>query len=154
MRMLDQRDILYEVVEFELGPNAATVAEFAGVPVNQLYKTLVVVQDDPQARPMLIMIGADRELNLRLVAQTLGVKKVQMAKHAEAERLTGLQTGGISAITLHNKRFDIYIDQQVTEIERVAVSAGERGLDVLLNVDDLIDITGASLIEATSPPEH
>lgn len=152
MRILEQHKIAYDVVEFELGPNAAAVAEFAGVPVHHVYKTLVAVTEDPNARPMLFMIGADRELALKLVAQKLGVKKVQMAKHADAERLTGLKTGGISAITLYNQSFDIYIDERVTELERVAVSAGERGLDVLLNVDDLLNVTGAQLIQATTAP--
>lgn len=150
MRMLEQAKVPYDVIEFEPSDEgAAGVAAFADLPLDHVYKTLVVLKDDANAKPMLIMIGADRELNLKLVAQSIGVKKVQMAKHAEAEALTGLKVGGISAITLRNHSFDIFIDQRVMALEKVAVSAGERGFDVHLAVDDLLEITNAALIEAT-----
>jgi Cys-tRNA(Pro)/Cys-tRNA(Cys) deacylase len=87
-------------------------------------------------------------LSLKKVAKAVGQKKVQMAPHKEAERLTGLQTGGISALALLHKNFPIYIDQSALDLERIVVSAGKRGVDLELPVQDLIKVTKATVIEA------
>jgi len=72
-----------------------------------------------------------------------------MAAQRQAEQLTGLQVGGISALALMQKGFDIYIDQAALEQEWVYVSAGQRGINLRLAVEDLIRITQAQVIEAT-----
>ena len=60
-----------------------------------------------------------------------------MARHADAEKMTGLQTGGISALALLNRGFAIYVDEWITLLDFVYVSAGERGINLRVNVDDL-----------------
>jgi Cys-tRNA(Pro)/Cys-tRNA(Cys) deacylase len=69
-----------------------------------------------------------------------------MAAHADAEKLTGLQTGGISALALINKGFDVYLDDQANQHDQIAVSAGQRGANILLPVKDLIRLTRARLV--------
>ncbi len=69
-----------------------------------------------------------------------------MATHDQAETLTGLQTGGISALALINKGFDVYLDDRAQTFERIAVSAGQRGANILLPVKELVKLVNARLI--------
>ena len=148
MRLLDQQKTSYTVHEFPDTIHSATgVADAVGRPYEMVYKTLVVLPN--KGKPMLVIIAADRELDLKKVAQATGQKKVQMATHKEAERLTGLKTGGISALALLHKNFSVYLNQPALELEYILVSAGQRGINLEIPVQDLIKITKAKLIEAT-----
>ncbi len=148
MRILDQQKISYTVREFpETIHSADGVADYFGLPQEQVYKTLVVLPT--KGRPMLVMVAGDRELNLKKLAKAIGQKKVQMASHKEAERLTGLQTGGISALALLHKNFPVYLDQPALALERILVSAGKRGVNLELLLPDLIRVTKAKVVEAT-----
>ena len=150
MRALDARKIPYEVFTFSPDIHSAVgVAEAVGLPPHQVYKTLVVLR--PQGKPMLIMVAGDRELDLKRVAKAVGEKKVRMASHREAEALTGLRVGGISALALLNRPFDVFIDRPATELSHVLVSAGARGINLRLAVSDLIRVTHARIIQATTP---
>lgn len=153
MRALDAWKISYQVFTFPPDVHsAAGVAEAVGLPYDQVYKTLVVLR--PQGKPMLIMIAGDRELDMKRVSREIREKKVAMAPHKEAEGLTGLQVGGISALALLNRGFDVFIDRPATQQSHILVSAGKRGLNVRVAVADLIRITGARVIEATRPPDE
>ncbi len=153
MRVLDARKIPYQVFTFSPDiHSAAGVAEAIGLPPRQVYKTLVVLRS--QGKPMLIMVAGDRELDLKRVAKAVGEKKVRMASHKEAEALTGLQVGGISALALLNRPFEVFIDRPATELSHLLVSAGKRGINLRLAVPDLIRVTRAHIIEATEQAEH
>jgi Cys-tRNA(Pro)/Cys-tRNA(Cys) deacylase len=71
-----------------------------------------------------------------------------MAAHRDAEALTGLQVGGISALALINRGFEICIDQAARGLDRIAVSAGQRGINLYLAVSDLVRVTGAIWVHA------
>jgi Cys-tRNA(Pro)/Cys-tRNA(Cys) deacylase len=148
MRILEQHKVDYQVRDFPDAIHSADgVADYFGLPREMVYKTLVVLP--PQGKPMLVLVAGNRELDLKTLAKNVGQKKVQMATKKEAESLTGLQTGGISALALLHKNFQVYIDQPVLELERVLVSAGKRGVNLELLVQDLIRITKAKVIEAS-----
>lgn len=150
MRVLEGQGVPYEAIEFpENVHDAAGVAEHAGLPLDNVYKTLVVQADDPGFKPMLVMVAADSTLNLKMMARAAGAKKIRMARHAEAESLTGLKVGGISALALLNKGFVVYLDEWATVLDYVVVSAGQRGLNLRLDVQDLIRVTNARLVEVT-----
>ena len=100
---------------------------------------------------MLVLIDGNRELNLKEIARAVAEKKVRMASHREAEGLTGLQVGGISALALLNRPFDVFIDRPALEQSHVCVSAGKRGINLRLPVADLIRLTQAQVIDATAP---
>jgi Cys-tRNA(Pro)/Cys-tRNA(Cys) deacylase len=153
MRALDARKIPYQIFTFSPDIHSALgVAEAVGLPPQQVYKTLVVLR--PQGKPMLIMIAGDRELDLKQVAQAVGEKKVRMASHNEAEALTGLQVGGISALALLNRPFEVFLDRPAGELSHLLVSAGRRGINLRLAVPDLVRITRARIIEATAQAER
>ena len=148
MRILDQQKVSYLVREFpDTIHSADGVADYFGLPREWVYKTLVALP--PTNKPVLVMVAGSRELDLKKLATSTGHKKVQMAPHKEAERLTGLQTGGISALALLHKNFTVYLDQPALELERILVSAGKRGVNLELSVQDLIRVTKAKVIGAT-----
>lgn len=150
LRLLTQRKVKHQVHQFPHTIHEATqVAAEVGQPAEKVYKTLVVLAPEPSAKPMLIMVAADRSLDLKKVAQALKVKKVKMALHQEAEALTGLQVGGISALALLNQGFRVYIDRPAQKLETILVSAGQRGVNVELAVKDLVKLTQARWIEAS-----
>ena len=66
-----------------------------------------------------------------------------MAGHDQAEKLTGLKVGGISALALLNRPFDVYIDESAASFEQIAISGGQRGVNLQLRVDNLLGLTGA-----------
>jgi Cys-tRNA(Pro)/Cys-tRNA(Cys) deacylase len=152
VRLLEAHHMPFQVIAFSPEiHSAAGVAEAANLPPSEVYKTLVVLHSSPKARSMLIMVAGDRELDLKRVARAVGDKKVRMAAHKEAEQLTGLQVGGISALALLSRPFEVYIDRPALELAQIAVSAGQRGLNVRLAVADLLRLTRARPIEATAP---
>jgi Cys-tRNA(Pro)/Cys-tRNA(Cys) deacylase len=146
MRMLEARGVTYETYTFPPETHSAEgVAQVVGLPVSQVYKTLVVVRK--QGRPLLVMIAGHRELDLKRLAKAVGEKKLRMASYKEAESLTGLEVGGISALPLLNQGFDVYIDRAATRLKRVLVSAGCRGINLGMAAEDLIRVTKARVIE-------
>lgn len=148
MRLLDRQKIAYSVREFpDTIHSADGVADYFGLPHHVVYKTLVVLP--AKGKPLLVMVAGSRELNLKQLARAVGEKKVQMAAKKDAERLTGLQTGGISALALTHKNFRVFIDRPALELDTVLVSAGKRGVNLELAVPDLIRVTGARPITAT-----
>ncbi len=150
MRVLDARKVHYDVVTFSPEIHSAEgVARVLGLSAQEVYKTLVVLRT--QGKPMLVMIAGDRELDLKRVAAAVGEKKVVMAAHREAEVLTGLQVGGISALALLGRPFDVFIDRPALAWSHIYVSAGRRGVNLRLAVDALIRVTQARPIEATAP---
>lgn len=156
MHVLEGRHVGYQVIEFpEAIHDALGVAEHAHLPPELVYKTLVVQVLDPATqaplrsrRPLLILVGAHRMLDPKKVAAALGVKRVAMARQAEAERLTGLKVGGISALALLQRGFEIYVDEPAGRLDEFVVSAGQRGLNLRLRVKDFIQVTGARYMDA------
>lgn len=143
MRALDQRHIAYQAHTYSADIKSADgVAEVLGVPATKVYKTLVMVRDDT-ARPLLVMAPGGSEVDTRVLAREIGCKGVHMASKSRAEHLTGLQTGGIGALALLNKPFDVYIDRAALHEDAIFVNGGRRGLNLRLATQDLIAVTRA-----------
>lgn len=141
--------INYEITTFpDTMRDAEEIATFLNLPPAQLFKTLVVILPNNTKKRYLVIIAANQQLDLKLFAKSVGEKKLIMATHDQAETLTGLQVGGISALALQNKNFKVYLDDSAKQFEQIYVSGGKRGLDVKLAVKDLMEITGAKFIKA------
>lgn len=145
-RFLDSKKVRYQVhtYDYDAGVESAVqVAQAIGLPPEQVFKTLVVLPDQPNRKPMLVVIPGPNTLDLKTLAKGANLKKAKMSSHAEAESLTGLQTGGISPLALINKGFDVYIDDSVQNFDTIAVSVGQRGANVQIGVKDLLKLTNA-----------
>jgi Cys-tRNA(Pro)/Cys-tRNA(Cys) deacylase len=150
VRMLEQKRIEHEVFAFDDSIRSAQeVARVTGMPPEQVLKTLVVEQEPPKGKPYLVMMPSLLEIDLKVLASSLGVKKLRMASHRDAERHTGLHVGGISALALTGKGFPVLIEETATLFETVLVSAGQRGYDVRIALDDLVRLTQAERVRAT-----
>ena len=148
MRLLEKHNVPYEVIEYptELR-DAGQIAEVLGVPPSMVYKTLVV---EPKAgKPCLVMVAAGRSLDLKRLAVAMGAKKAAMVAHKDAERLTGLKVGGISALALTHKNWSVYLDQAATELEHILISAGQRGLQVRVPTMALIQLLRAKIADVS-----
>jgi Cys-tRNA(Pro)/Cys-tRNA(Cys) deacylase len=156
MRMLDVRKIPYTVHVFpDTIRDAAEVAAALDMPPAQVFKTLVLLrEDEPLAHPVLVMIPANCEVDLRALARAIGAKSARMATYRQAEQLTGLRVGGISALALRNHAFEVYIDESALSFEQILVSGGQRGVDLQLRVEDLVHITQAQTVRAVRCTER
>jgi Cys-tRNA(Pro)/Cys-tRNA(Cys) deacylase len=150
MRALEQRHVAYDTFTYSPEIHSAdVVAETLGIPARRVYKTLVVLRERG-GRPMLVMIAGDRELDPRATAKAVGEKRVAMAPKKDAERLTGLLVGGIGALALLNKGFEVYLDERALAEDAILVNGGQRGLNLQVHVADLVAVTGAKTITASA----
>jgi Cys-tRNA(Pro)/Cys-tRNA(Cys) deacylase len=149
MRLLDAHQIPYSTLTYPDTIHSADEASgLLGIPAQHMFKTLVVFAD--KGRRLLIMVAGNHELDLRQAARAVNAKGVQMAHQREAEQLTGLKVGGISALALLDKHFEIYLDASATKLDELYLSGGQRGVTIRMRVADLLRITGARVIQATS----
>jgi len=145
LRRLDSLRIPYQAHAYSDSLiSAEEVARELRIPPSRVFKTLVVMRES--GRPLLTLVPGDSSLDLKLLAQSTGDKRLRMATQREAEAVTGLKVGGISALALHQKGFDVYVDSRVMTHVLVYVSAGRRGLDVSLAPEDLLRATGAVVV--------
>lgn len=145
MRVLDGKKVAYQVLTFAPQIHSADgAAETLGLPPAEVYKTLVVVR--PLGKPLLVMAPAGQTLDLKRLAGAVGEKRLKMATQREAETLTGLQVGGISALALLNQGFEVCILREAQALDDIVVSAGRRGVDLRLAAADLIRVTAARLV--------
>lgn len=151
-RLLDARKVAYAPVEYDPDRfhSATEVAELVGAPAAQVFKTIVVLRAERGKRPMLVIVPGDREIDLRRLAAELGEKKLRVATQREAETLTRLQVGGISALALLGRGFEVYLDRGAERFadDGIYVSAGQRGLNVRLRPADLLILTGGTYVDA------
>jgi len=152
MKLLEGKRVAYEARPYPpTTRDAEEVAAAIGADPMTVYKSLIVLppgSSGPLARPILVMLPAPAQLNLKKLAKAVQVKKVKMASHQEAEALTGLQVGGISPLALLNKGFTMFIDRNARDQEQIYLSAGERGLQVRVAVNDLLKIIRAKWVDA------
>ena len=146
-RLLEAKNIPYTA--YELPPEklgAVEAAHLIGVPPEQVFKTIVVAREG-KGKPILALTPGPSEVDLKALARALGDKKLILPTEKEAERLTGLQAGGISPLALLNKGFQVVIDETAILYNEIYISGGQRGLDIRLPVDALVELTGAQFVD-------
>jgi Cys-tRNA(Pro)/Cys-tRNA(Cys) deacylase len=141
MQILDHAGIPYAVREFqeeELG--ADEVAEKLGVPLAQVFKTLVARGD--RSGVILACLPGTISLSLKALARASGNKQVELVDKEDILRLTGYIRGGVSP--LGGKRvYPVYVDRSALDQLVLSISAGMRGMQLLLKPQDLVDATRA-----------
>lgn len=137
-RLLDKAKIAYELVSYEVDENdlsAIHVAEQLGENIDQVFKTLIL-HGDKTGYLVCVIPGAD-EVDLKKAAKVSGNKKCEMIPVKELLPLTGYIRGGCSPIGM-KKHFPTYLHQSAEQFDKIYISAGQRGLQVLLAPSDLI----------------
>lgn len=149
MRLLDKAKISYHVKEYPVDENdlsGSHAADLLGVDHGSVFKTLVLKGE--RTGYLVCCIPVDDELDLKKAAKAAGDKKVEMLPMKDLLSVTGYIRGGCSPIGM-KKKFPTYVDQSALRYEEIAVSAGQRGVQVLLSPNDLRDYVGAVVTELT-----
>ena len=145
VREAERRKIPLTLMEYEVDENdlsAVHLAESIDFPLERIYKTLVL-RADGRARDLLVaVIPGAKELNLKKLAALSGRGKVEMLHMKELFELTGYIRGGCSPLGM-KKKLPTYIDESVLQYDTVAVSAGRRGLQMILPPEGLISAAEA-----------
>jgi Cys-tRNA(Pro)/Cys-tRNA(Cys) deacylase len=151
-RLLDTLNIPYELLAYEVDPEdltAISVARKIGLPPEQVFKTLLA-QTNAGSHIFAIVPG-DAELDLKKLAQAAGAKKAELASLKEVEPLTGYIRGGVTVMGA-KKPFPAYADETIELFDRISVSAGQRGLQLLLTPADYLRAANATLADLTKGP--
>ena len=141
VRLLDQLGISYELREYEVDLDdltAESVAKKIGMPPEQVFKTLVA-RGDRNGICMAVIPG-DSEVNLKALATATGDRKTLLAPMKELLGLTGYVRGGVTAFA-GKKDYPVYVDETIELFDVVSVSAGTRGLQILLKPEDYLRAT-------------
>jgi Cys-tRNA(Pro)/Cys-tRNA(Cys) deacylase len=149
LRLLDAAAIQYTVREYpvdESDLSALRAAEKLGMPAERVFKTLVLRGGSGAYWVCCVPAGA--ELDLKKTARAAGEKSAALIPQKDLEPLTGYIRGGCSPIGM-KKRFPTLIDETSELFETIAVSAGLRGMQIILTPGDLIRFTGARTADLT-----
>ena len=145
MRMLDAAKIQYEIKEYEVDENDLSgvhIAEQIGLPRAQVFKTLVARGD--KTGPLVFCIPVTGEIDLKKAAAITGNKRIEMIHVKDLLALTGYIRGGVSPIGM-KKKFPTWIDSGAEAFERITVSSGMRGAQLLLDRATLITFVQAKV---------
>lgn len=147
--MLDSKKVPFEAFELPSEKlSAEETATLLGVAPSVVYKTIVTRRDQP-GKYVLAVVPGDREVSLKKLAIALQQKKMQMLTQQEAEKVTGLLTGGISPLALINRGFQVVLDEFVLNQTQIHISGGQRGLNIRLSPADLIRLINAKIATIT-----
>lgn len=145
VRLLDQLGIQYELRAYEVNPDdlaAETVAAKIGLPPEQVFKTLVARGD--RNGIVMAVIPGDQELNLKALAAAAGERKIQLVPVKELQSLTGYIRGGVTALGA-KRDFPVYVEETIELFEVISISAGVRGLQILIAPADYLRATKGKL---------
>lgn len=147
MRLLDKAKIAYEAKEYPVDENdlsGSHAADLLGVDHGSMFKTLVLKGE--KTGFLVCCIPVDGEVDLKKAAKAAGDKKVEMLPMKDLLATTGYIRGGCSPIGM-KKRFPTYLDPSAFQYDIIAVSAGQRGVQVLLSPNDLAAFVGAKTVD-------
>jgi Cys-tRNA(Pro)/Cys-tRNA(Cys) deacylase len=140
VREVERMKIPVRVVEYEVDENdlsAVHAAESSSIPLERIYKTLVLRADGRAKELLVAVIPGARELDLKKLAALSGHNRVEMIHMKELFELTGYVRGGCSPLGM-KKKYPTFIDESALAFDEIAVSAGRRGMQMLLSPADLV----------------
>jgi Cys-tRNA(Pro)/Cys-tRNA(Cys) deacylase len=146
-RQLDALGIAYELRAYEVDPDdltAISVAKKIGLPAEQVFKTLVTRTSDGEH--LFAVVPGDVELDLKKLAVVAGARKIELAALKDVEPLTGYLRGGVTVLAA-KKAFAAFADETIELFDVISVSAGQRGLQLLLSPADYLRATKATLAD-------
>lgn len=148
-RLLDAAGLKYELAEYEVDENdlsAVSLAKKIGQDVEQIFKTLVLRGD--KTGVFVAVVPGDMEVDLKKAAKVSGNKNCAMVHQKELLGLTGYIRGGCSPLGM-KKPYPIFIHETCQLFDQIYISAGQRGLQLKLNPEDLIKMVDAEICDVT-----
>jgi Cys-tRNA(Pro)/Cys-tRNA(Cys) deacylase len=148
-RLLDSLSISYELRAYEVDPEdltAISVARKIGLPAEQVFKTLL--SHTNTGEHLFAVIPGDSELDLKKLAHAAGAKKAELASLKDVEPLTGYIRGGVTVMGAR-KPFPAFADETIELFDIISVSAGLRGLQLILSPTDYLRAANATLADLT-----
>jgi Cys-tRNA(Pro)/Cys-tRNA(Cys) deacylase len=146
-RFLESLGIPFELREYEVDLedlSAVTVAKKIGMPAEQVFKTLLVTGGAGEYR--FAVIPGDAELDFKKLAKAAGLRKAEMAPLKDVQPLTGYIRGGVTLFGAR-KPYPVYIDETAVLFDRISVSAGARGTQLILSPEDYLRAAQAMDVE-------
>ena len=148
-RLLDTLGSPYELRPYEVDPEdltAISVARKIGLPPEQVFKTLLAHTNTGEH--VFAVIPGDAELDLKKLAHAAGAKKAELASLKEVEPLTGYIRGGVTVMGA-KKPFPAFADETIQLFDQISISAGQRGLQLLLAPSNYLRAAAATLADLT-----
>lgn len=149
VRYLESLGIAYEIREYELDPeefSALVVAEKVGLPPEQVFKTLLCVTSDKEH--VFAVVPGDAELDFKKLAVAAGARKAEMVALKDVQPLTGYVRGGVTVFGA-KKDFPVYVDETLELFDAISVSAGTRGVQILLSPADYLRASKGTVADLT-----
>jgi Cys-tRNA(Pro)/Cys-tRNA(Cys) deacylase len=153
-RILESHGISFELREYEVDPDdlsALTVAKKIGMPPEQVFKTLLTT-GGPGSYVFAVIPG-DAELDFKKLARAVGLRKAEMVPLKEVQPLTGYIRGGVTVFGA-KKSYPVFVDETIILFDKISVSAGARGTQLILAPDDYLraaEAQTADLTKSASP---
>jgi len=151
MRILDGLNISYEVREYEDNTDhevakgaALRTAEKLGLNLEQVFKTIVMRSEKKEL--FVFCQSADKEINLKKARNAAGCREITPVKPEELQVLTGYIRGGCSPLGM-KRQFPTFIDEYATLQEKICISGGQRGVQIIINPEDLAKACNASFVD-------
>ena len=156
-RFLESLDIPFELIEYEVDPNdlsAIAVARKIGMPAEQVFKTLLTTGASSDRSSSLgwatggpsefafAVIPGDTGLDFKKLARIAGWRKAEMAPLKDVQPLTGYIRGGVTVFGA-KKPFPVFVDETAILFDRISVSAGTQGTQVVLTPADYLRAAAA-----------
>ena len=152
-RLLDSLGITYELRSYTVDPDdltAVTVARKINLPIQQVFKTLLTTAHSGEH--YFGVVAGDAELDLKKLASAAREKKIELASLKEVEPLTGYIRGGVTVLC-SRKPFPAFVDETIQLFDVISISAGQRGLQLLLSPADYLRATSATLADISKSRE-
>ena len=153
VRALDKLGITYELRHYEVDPDhleAELVAQKIGLPAEQVFKTLVARGE--MNGVCFAVIPGDMQLDPKALAKLSGDRRTEMVPLKEVQPLTGYIRGGVTALAAR-RDYPVYAEETIELFDRIAVSAGVRGTQIVLSPADYLRATGAKVGAIARAPE-
>jgi len=160
-RFLESLKIPFELLEYEVDPedlSATTVARKIGMPAEQVFKTLLTTGGAGSF--VFAVIPGNAELDFKKLARAARLRKAEMVALKDVQPLTGYIRGGVTVFGA-KKPFPVFVDETAILFDKISVSAGARGTQLILRPDDYLraaaaigeTVETADLTKVAPPPE-
>lgn len=153
VRLLESLGVAHELREYQVDPEdlaAETVAAKIGMPPEQVFKTLVARGD--RNGVCFAVVPGNAELSLKSLAAVSGDRKIELVSLKEVQPLTGYVRGGVTVLGA-KKAYPVYADETIQLWDRISISAGVRGTQIILAPEDYLRVTEATVADiATGKP--